>query len=517
MSVEVRVEDLAPVKELCLRSTYAFGKFVCGFLDFDGDVHGRMGAWVDDEGSRFKLGQAPRGFFKTSTWTIANKLRRVTVDPNLRVLLSNEIADNTSKWIGLMQAIVMSPLYRALFPDRVPDLQKGKYRWNSTQLELKRSASWPEPTIEGIGVGGASTSNHYDIIVNDDLVGKEARESPLVMAKAIDHRKLCWSLMKDASKSEIHDYGTRWHVHDVIDWVLKNVRNVDGYLLDIYREDGTPQWPSRYPEPVIEQIRQEQGAEMFALQYRNKAVGGGASKFDPQMMRYWTSETDEKGESFFRLERPGADDKVVYWKDCLFFQVIDAGLNPGPDSARTANIVAAITPPTETEPFDIVIVEALATKSLPNDVIHQAHKVYRKWNPLSAHIETFGGHQAFFYWAIQNFPDMRLAQLDKDFSRNAKHKRIISFWGTYPKQGRVYVHRTQVDLMDELVTYGTGGPVDLLDSAAYLPTVWAPPPMATPKRAQRYSAFDLADDLDEKDFIGRDGRGADHRSPFCGY
>lgn len=488
---EIQGEDLDALRKACLTSTYAFARIVCGFADVDPDVHGRMSAWEQKE-SRFKLGMAPRGFLKTSIWTIAGSLRRVTADPKLRILLVNETALNTSKWIGLMQDIVMSPIYRALYPDRVPD--PLKVRWNSTQLELRRAANWPEPTIEGIGVGGASTSNHYDRIINDDLVGKEARESPTVMEKAWDQRKLSWSLLVNASKSSIADYCTRWHPDDVAARAMKTVSNLDTFIMPLRKDDGSPMWPARYPEEVIQQIRTEQGIEMFSLQYENRVVGGGASKFDPSQLRYWTVENDEEDIPHFVLERPSKEAKRVAVDSCYKFQVIDAGLSPESHDARTANIVAAITPPTPTEPFDIIILEAKATKSLPHDVLKESYATYQRWEPLCAAIETFGGHEAFFYWIAATFPDMRIRKLGKDFSRNAKHKRIIGFWGSYPAQGRVYIHRTlHMDLVDELISYPNGKTVDLLDAAGYLPTIWAPPNPIRPKRISPSELFDMAD------------------------
>lgn len=496
--VEIKGEDLEQLRKVCLESTYAFGKVVCGFADLDPDVHARMAEW-EERDSRFKLGMAPRGFLKTSTWTIAGNLRRVTKDPNLRVLLVNETQLNTSKWIGLMQDIVQSPLYRALYPDRVPD--PLKVRWNSTQLELQRKAKWPEPTIEGIGVGGASTSNHYNRIINDDLVGKEARESPSVMEKAWDQRKLSWSLLVDASKSEICDYCTRWHPDDVAARSLKTVQGLDVFTMPLRKEDGSPMWPKRYPDEVIQQIRAEQGVEMFALQYENRVVGGGASKFDPGLLRYWTTGVNDEGENVFKLEQPGGREKEVKIENCLTFQIIDAGLSPESKDARTANVVAALTPPAPGEPFDIIILEAKATKSTPYQVIQESKATYDRWNPMLAAIETFGGHEAFFYWINATFPDMRIRKLDKDFSRNAKHKRIIGFWGSYPSQGRVYIHRSaHVDLVEELISYPNGKTVDLLDAAGYLPTVWCPPNPIKPVRTRPAGVtdFDIADYSEEE-------------------
>jgi len=485
-------ELIAEIRRVSLESTFAFGKFVCGFYDMDPDVHVEMARWVEKP-TRLKLGQAPRGFFKTTTWTLSDKLRRATKNPNIRILLTNETAENAEKWIGQLQAIVMSPIYGALFPECVPNPLRVK--WNSSQLELKRTKHWPEATFEAIGVGGASTSRHYDIIVNDDLVGKKAREEPTTMQAAIDQRKLAWSLMVDPSKSEIHDFGTRWAPQDLIDWILKNVKGIDHYLVNLRKDDGSSRWPTRFTEAAIEQIRQEQGPEMFALQYLNTAVGSGASKFDPAHLRYWTMTQDAEGNPVLLLESSDGE-KAVPLADCAVFQVIDAGLNPESDDARTANVVAALTPPGETTPFDIVILEAKATRSTPYQVLEEAKSTYDHWHPMFAAIETFGGHEAFFYWISEKYPEMRIRKLDKNFSRNAKTKRIIGFWGSYPSQHRVYVSRAHTDLVDELVAFPNGKTVDLLDAAGYLPTIWSPPSGQEKKRKfpPGVTPFDISDD-----------------------
>jgi hypothetical protein len=464
-------EHRLAIRKVMLSSTFAFGKFVCGFHDLDADVHARMCRWIEKP-TRFKLGLAPRGFLKTSTWTIADTLRYATNDPNSRTLLSNEIQDNAEKWVGLMQDVVMSPIYRWLFSDVVPDPLRVK--WNAHQLELRRTAKWPEATIEACGVGGASTSNHYDRQKNDDLVGKAARESPLVMEKAIEHRKLSWSLMVNAAKSEIHDVGTRWSPNDVIDYVQKTVANVDRYEVKIRDKQGNPTWPTRYPEEIIEQIRLEQGPVLFALQYENRCVGEGVTELDPTLLRYYQLAKDHQGEQWLFLEKPNGQRKVKL-SHCNLFQVIDAGLTRNSPDARTANVVAALTPPTPTEPFDIVLLEAKATHSDPNQVLEEAHQSYTTWQPTIAAIEVFGGHIAFYYWALKTYPEMRLGKLPTDTSANAKGTRIRGFWGAYLRQGRIFILRAMSDLLEEIVSWPNGKTVDLIDAGAYLPKIWIPP------------------------------------------
>ncbi len=509
-SVTLNEEQRVKIREVALKSTYAFAKFVCNFPDLDPDFHGMLCRWVERP-TRLKHCLAARGHFKSHCLTMADKLRRVTADPNLRVLICNETQDNTVKFISTMQDIVLSPIYRWLFPEVVPDPLKA--RWNQTQLELKRQKHTPQPTVEGIGVGGASTSNHYDIIVNDDLCGKEARESPSVMEKAIYQRKLSWSLMVNPRTSEIHDICTRWHPNDVSDWIQKNVTNVDFLKLSCWKEPGVPWFPKFFPIEVLEQIRREQGPVMWALQYLNEAVGSGASDFDVNLLRTYTLIENEHGDTTIRLERKDGTRETPL-DECLVFQLIDAGLSPESADARTANVVVALTPPEKNEPFDIVVLEARATKSGPADVVEKSHEVYERWNPMFAAIEVFGAHVTFFHWMAEQFPSMRLRKLPTD-TKKSKDTRIREFY-PFIEQGRVYVHRkTSTDLVDEMAAYPNGKTVDLLDALAYSPKIWVPPPAKDGKPKRIASDFDLADDLDDHDFTGPGGN--EGRSRLFGY
>lgn len=450
-----------------LRSTYYFGRFFCGFEDLDPDLHGAMARWVQRE-SRFKLGIAPRGHLKSSVWTVADVLRRATADPEMKQLIVNETRENIIKWIGFMQDTVLSESYRWCFPEVIPDPRS--VRWNQTQLELRRVHPQVEPSIEGIGVGGASTSNHYHRIVNDDLVGKAARESPSDMTRAIDQYKLSNSLLVDPSKNSICTWGTRWGPHDLIDWLQKNTIGLDVLHLKVVKPNGDPLWPTRFPPSEIQRIRAEQGSEMFHLQYMNEALGEGVSEFDPKWLHHWRQGRDA---SEIILESPrGA--RVVSLDDMTIFQATDTGLSPESKDARSANIVVGLVPGmTEEDPFDIVLLEQRAMKSAPTKTISDALEVYDALQPSAWGIEAVGGHQFAFHWIMERRQTARLAKFKTD-THKSKMTRIREF-GPYFSQGRFYVHRAHFDFMDEYVAFPNGRTVDLLDALAYVPQIWFPP------------------------------------------
>ncbi len=440
---------------------------------------------------------------------MADKLRRVTANPQLEILIINEKQDNVVKWIKYMQDVVMSDHFRAFYPDVVPDLSSARgVRWNALQLELKRKSPRPQACIEGMGITSALASNHYDIVAPDDLVSEEAFHSSIVMEQAREKRKRFDSLLKNLNTSEMHDVCTRWGPHDPASWIIKTTKDLDFLKLSVWKSPGVPWFPSFFPPAELEQIRIRYGPRDWALLYMNEIVGDGASQFDPSKLRNWEMETDAEGKEVFVLETKLGTKRIAK-DDCLGYQVIDAGLSPESKDARTANVTAFLTPATETEPFDIIIAEAKATRSTAAEVVEESYSSYERWKPIFASIETFGGHQAFFGWLSTTYPAMRIRELKKDFSRNAKHKRINGFWGSYPNQGRVYVHRSQTDLLDELVSYPNGSTVDLLDAAGYLPTVWAPP---NPKKQSKFrpngvSDFDLSDyDPDELSRVVSEGR-----------
>lgn len=508
-----------------LASTYFFGKFVLGFADLQPDLHLAMARWLQ-RSSRRKLGLAPRGHLKTSLWTIADCLRLATANPNLRILILNETERLPAKWLSQMQSTVLdNPIYGWLFPEVIPD--PTQVPWNQTQLELRRTAHHAQATIEAFGVGGASTGNHYDIVHEDDLVGRKAREEIPTMEKAIEQHKLAESLLIDPSRDVIRTVGTRWHVYDLVDWMLKNEPDLDYFKLACYRPDGTPLWPERFTERRLAKIRLKYGASMFALQYLNDALAEGETEFRPSWLRHWTMDESDPKAPVLVMERPigyGGLRRVLL-ADCEIVSLVDPGISPESQHARTAVVTVAIPPPERIakparpwaptdEPddtraldpaYEVVVLDAVARRAAPTQVIEVAHEAWQKWHPSIVGMEVFGAQMHLFYWAAQTFPNMPLRKLPMDTTRR-KESRIREVVGSLAEQGRLYISRTQADLQEEYEAFPRGRTVDLLDALAWGPTIWAPPdaPAHEP-------GFD-EDDEDPRASALRDGR-----SPYTGY
>lgn len=433
-----------------------------------------MSQWADQEWTR-SLILAPRLHGKTSIFTGADLLRRIARNPDIRICILNESSENASTMMSVLRQIVEgNQIYQWLFPEIIPNF--GKTIWNNSALLFKRNAvGMKEATVEAFGGAGSSVSRHYDFIEEDDLVGREARESPTVMEKAIEQHKLSEALL-DNPNSTIRCVGTRWHAYDLVRWILEHQPNYVVRRLSVYRPDGVPIWPERFTTEYLQELRVQYGPELFALQFENRAVGGGLTEFDPRWLRNYRFEMNGKtGEEMVVLERPPAEGGQyrVRVKDMNRFQIVDAGLTPESIDARTANVVLGIPPPERGRPFDIVLLDAHAEKTAPKQTIEQAYITYRRWEPIFCSIEAVGGHVTFFWWLQTAYPDMAVKRLKTD-THTSKKARIRSF-APFCEQGRVYVNRTQVEWLEEYQAFPSGRTVDLLDATAYGPQVWFPP------------------------------------------
>jgi hypothetical protein len=470
---------LARWGELGRRSSFMMAH-ILGFKDLTGDLHRKMALWIEGPSLR-KLGLVPRDHLKTSLWTIADTMRVITARPLERVLIKNEVADNATAFLKLIKIQAeTNELWRALYPERVPDVNGT---WNSEALVFPREEEFVDPTVAAIGVGGASTSKHPTLIKEDDLIGREAADSAVKMQAAIDDHKLSMHLISDPRTSQIQTFGTRWYPDDLYTWMLGHERGLDTFITGCYGVDGAgkardwndplgePIWPERFDRETLENIRLTNGDYLFSLQMLNDPIASGATEFSGSWLRHYTV-FDRNHETWIDLEDPEEQSghRTYPLTACALWQAIDPGLSPESKDARSASVVIALTPH---EPYDMVVVSARAKALTPKGCIDLAHEDWERWRPISAGIEVVAGQKTFFYWIPTVYPDMGIYPLHTD-SHISKNSRIRML-GPFAQQHRIYVHRTQNDLVTEWETFPNGRTKDLLDALAYAVRDAVPP------------------------------------------
>ena len=332
MNIQTMTEkQRSALRKKCLTSFFCFCIAVMGYDDITEELHGDFCRFLEGSESR-KSSVMPRSFVKTWIGTIAFAvwiaLPRTTadefpqgIDPqdkfynlgsNIRILIASYVIGNAEKMIGLIRKTYESNIaMQILFPEVIPHNFK-KVKWNNQSACIHRPDNFTESTFEAAGIGGSATSRHYDLIIEDDLIyankddlsGQELQPNQEDIDKAIGWHKLCTSLLVPGKHTRIHNQGTRWARHDLVDYIWKNepsyaifrracVKLPDHYLAgaeveeDWDWQDMEPEWPECYDHEQLGVIAASQGPYMFATQYLLLPSSPEEILFKPSWLEYY--------------------------------------------------------------------------------------------------------------------------------------------------------------------------------------------------------------------------------------
>ena len=181
--------QIGVLRKQCLRSLFDYCLAVSGYDDITESLHGAYCQFLSEPGDRKQV-TLPRSYVKTWIASIAYPqwvtLPRAqedefpypkawddkfwTLGTNMRILIASYVISNAEKMIGLTRKTYESnPALQILFPEVIP-VNFNKTRWSNESACINRSEQFTESTFESAGIGGASISRHYDLIIEDALV-----------------------------------------------------------------------------------------------------------------------------------------------------------------------------------------------------------------------------------------------------------------------------------------------------------------------------------------------------------
>lgn len=325
---QVPQEDLVEaIRELCKDDLFFLSEFVLRNrnseqIPFIPEFQGEMCRWLERSGTR-KMLMAPRGHGKS---TIANRnyvVWRIINDPNYTCLIASATLDNAKKKLRAIQEVFENnKMFRLLFPELIPaSFGDG---WTQTQINIPRTSSDPEATVEAQGYEGELTSRHYKQILFDDVVGKENSTNREQIQKVVNFYTQSLQLLKKPG-GEMLIIGTMWSYADLHNHVIENLyREFDIYVRSVWAEDRfiriggpqkkyswittadtkTPLYPGMFPLEDIYKLKAEiiadplQGMSTWMAQYELKIVDEKTAIF-PRLVvnekNCWFTDEDLKG------------------------------------------------------------------------------------------------------------------------------------------------------------------------------------------------------------------------------
>ena len=322
------------VRDMRVRSLYSpyyFVKVVLGYTELVPHLHQHdselfIERWI--AGQRKQWIEWPRGNFKTTLFTIGTSVwvvlpvtdadteyalevleipeeewfaRARLHNQDITQLLAFETTSNSKKKVGEIRwHFEENELFRHLFPEIAYEGTESP--WNNDCLKIRRATDRgrrvEEGTFEAIGVGNALQSRHYDIVWEDDLVGKKAVESETEMEKTIRWHELLHGAFVEAAEQTRFGVSNRWGYNDL----NSHVRQHEDFVFytrrawEVDPETGQEYaiFPERLPLDALREIEKRMNRYDFSCQYLNSPILPGEQEVSIANLHTYRVESDGK-------------------------------------------------------------------------------------------------------------------------------------------------------------------------------------------------------------------------------
>ncbi len=460
---------------MCQRSLYYLCKEVLGYTDAVPHVHGDLCYFATaPEYGRFRQATLPRSWFKTWTWTIGKSIWLTLPDeeglyrdiypykgPNVRILIASNVIDNAAKMVfKIKQEWMQNERLREAFPELIPDFNKT--RWSDHVAQVERTLKATEGTYTAVGVGGAVISQHFDHVIEDDLIyakkddftGQELMPSQEDIDNAIGWHKLAFSLLSNPQTSCIDNVGTRWAPQDLIWYIRRFEKQYKCFEVAVtsdadwpIEDDSLCVWPERYNKETLEQILATQGNRMFETQYLNRPRASSDIVFQKEYVHIHESLDD-------------------YPLGIEYKTIVDlAGWGDSKGFARNVILTGGYD-----DKHHLWISRLDVGRLTPTEVIHKYKEHSRQFNS-TIHIEEIQYQRAVSHFSKKEMEETGewfiQERLPYDGRKDAKNLRIR---GLEPlvTNGALHILVSMRSLLEELEFYPHYKTVDILDCMGYL-------------------------------------------------
>lgn len=466
------------------------------------------------------FGQGEEDFFSNIGFSdLYIEWMKRTHSQDVRILLVSETIKNAIKLgVRIANHYENNENFRKLFFDILPT---EKETWTADSLHQHRTragAGQGEGTFDFIGVGAALQSRHYNICVEDDLVGREARKSAVVMADTIDYHQVLVGATDNDTNNPGRDFdeivvGNRWSYDDL----NSHIRREEPYFTWTTHSAlggccslhpfGKTIFPEGFTTEKLLRWKLRLGTYHFSCQFLNFPIDPLKKKFNLGDFRYYHIE-DVQNAIAIPKELPWYKTPPLYTptqsRKCLRHHVAEGDverdvfprnltrvlitdprhstdteetLNAG-SRCRHAIIVAGISD----EPRRIYILDQWAETCGTEKYIKKLLFFCLKWKLEAIHCEDVAAQKFlithFNYYVKQEsklrpeISNIRMVPLKAPQNKDAKFERIDNMIPCVERHEVWLDVNNCADFKDEAEKYGQAKTtVDLLDVFGYIPKV----------------------------------------------
>ena len=442
----------------------------------DYPLYRHLFAWMKHhENSKNRCILLPRSHRKSTYATKADALQIALPDdlgtqpyprnlgPNVRICIAHESDRMAGRMLMEIQKWVLgSPLLQFLFPEIIPEARLQ--RINTSELELKRTASWSEPTFDTMGVGTKAQGRHYNRIKLDDIYGPDARDSKTVRENTIQWFDEIQPFLVTPLTDGFDLIGTRYAFDDVYSHAFKKYEDrLPRYVRSVIEYNAAtglyePILPEFFSEESLQDLKKNRKA--WTSNYLNNPAFADAD-FQPEWLRYWEWLGPQKLVAFTGTER-----LVRHVEELEKLVIIDPAMN------GDAGWIVTGTDSTTNKP-NIFVLEAERKVYPPEQLVEKIFTAVLRYQPRAVIIEEVLFSALFRHW-IES--EMRhrgiyfkiLPAKTRQREKDSRVRGLAPFFNA----GQIFVHSEQKTLIEEYNQFGLGEDYHILDALAYGPENW---------------------------------------------
>jgi hypothetical protein len=335
-------------------------------------VHDELAAFLKTAGNFIHI-ELPRGHLKSWIVTKGWAIQQVLANPNLRVLIVNAVESNATNFMRTIERFLgPGSLLEKIYGSFVSDV------WNQNECIVKQRVTVLDaPTFVAAGLQKTLTSQHYDIIIADDLVEPANVQTPEQRAKVYEFYLSLFDLLEPQGKLVV--IGTRYHQADLYSKIIEENAekgNWSMFIRSCYKEDGSCLFPEKFTRERLENIRSKPGGRYhFAAQYLNNPIDVESADFKAEWIHYYDPTTPHPSSLYL---------------------TVDPAISLSRDADYSAFIVAGMFSDRR-----IRVVDRIHKRLVPSDLVDTIFDLVQKWKLHRVGLETFAFQKTLKY-DIQN-------------------------------------------------------------------------------------------------------------------
>lgn len=412
-------------------------------------VHNELDLFMRSAGNRIHI-ELPRGHLKSHIITKGWSIQQILRNPNIRILVVNAVEENAVKF--------MRSIERYLGKGNLLEKVYGSFEsqvWNQNEFIIRqRTEILDAPTLMGAGLQKTLTSQHYDIIIADDLVEPDNSRTKEQRDKVYEFYLSLHDLLEPNGKMVV--IGTRYHQDDLYSKILEDHKENKGWSIFIRNcwQDNeawkTPIFPEKFTVEGLRAIYSKPGGKYhFSAQYMNDPIDPDSADFKADQIKYYDPTTAHPSSLYL---------------------TVDPAISLSRDADYTAFIVAGMFADRR-----IRVVDYVHKRLIPSDLVDTIFELVKKWKLHRIGLETFAFQKTLKYdiqrkqresgifFSVDELGKRHSGRGEQILSKEARIRCLQPFF----EQGLVEIRSDMAPLIDELLAFPRGRHDDLIDALSY--------------------------------------------------